>query len=64
MDLQSRSNDLDRMSKSADRIQEEVDDLVEQRRTLVAGMNKLQQEKATLEDAQRVGDKRIDKLKR
>ena len=55
---------MERITRSAERLQQEVDDLIEQRRTVLSGLNKLQDERVLMEEGQRNTDKMISQLKR
>ena len=63
-ELESKTNELERISRTAERVRKEVDDLIEERRTLVTGLTKLQDDRAVMEEGQRATDKRISQLRR
>ena len=63
-ELESKANELERITRSAERLQQEVDDLIEQRRTVLSGLTKLQDERVLMEEGQRNTDKMISQLKR
>ena len=63
-DLESKTNELQRINRTVERVQREVDDLKEQRRTLVTGLTKLQDDRAVIEEGQRAVDKRMNQLRR